>query len=293
MNKIFLLLFVFIFSFSGNVNAQLNMNIFKKDGSIISIAVNEIDSINYSNRDLALVKTISASSITQTSATVGGEILNNGTSNITSRGVCWSNTPNPTTANNVKYSNTSSSLFSVNLTNLSSRSVYYVRAFAINASGTSYGQEIVFMTDFDELSYVGVYKGIHFIQDSILLGIIKTLDPNYVNGRLDTITITAGSNANDKIVDVYSTWYKTTFKVNLGSISGGNVAETPVNHLDIFGESSPSLEYKDLIMKSNSEVKFSGTSRFEFYSYLTFTLMIDGNQYPKFSSFPLESYFVK
>ena len=79
------------------------MNIYKSNGSIQSIVVNNIDSITYSGTpigNLATLTTTTLSSITAIGASSGGNISNDGGSSIIARGVCWSISPNPTTANN-------------------------------------------------------------------------------------------------------------------------------------------------------------------------------------------------
>mgnify|MGYP003840735175 CR=1 FL=1 len=67
---------------------------------------------------------------------------------ITSRGVVWSTSPNPTVSLSTK---TSINLFGpngfwFNMTNLSLNSTYYIRAYASNSLGTTYGNEKVFKT---------------------------------------------------------------------------------------------------------------------------------------------------
>ncbi len=90
--------------------------------------------------------TLAVSNITNNSARTGGNITVDGGSSITSRGVCFSKTPNPTTSSIVVQSGSGTGSFNVNLTNLTANTTYYVRAYAINSTGTAYGNEVSFKT---------------------------------------------------------------------------------------------------------------------------------------------------
>ncbi len=91
--------------------------------------------------------TTQASEITSYGALSGGNITDDGGSAVTGRGVCWSTSPNPeadlTTCTN---DGTGKGLFSSTLTGLASRTIYYVRAYARNSAGVSYGQQIQLQT---------------------------------------------------------------------------------------------------------------------------------------------------
>ena len=85
--------------------------------------------------------------ITTNSAEVGGVSISDNGASIFERGICWSTSPNPTTALTTKiYSGTGIYNFWEYLTNLTQGTVYYVRAFATNSVGTGYGNQITFST---------------------------------------------------------------------------------------------------------------------------------------------------
>lgn len=92
------------------------------------------------------VTTTSATEITGTTATSGGNISSDGGYEITARGVCWSTSPNPTVANSHTSDSTGNGTFTSNLTNLSPNTTYYLKAYATNSITTSYGNEIMFTT---------------------------------------------------------------------------------------------------------------------------------------------------
>lgn len=90
--------------------------------------------------------TVAVTEITANSATSGGDISNDGGATVSARGVCWSTNPNPTTANNKTTDGAGPGTFSSALINLTSGTIYYVRAYATNNMGTSYGNEVSFNT---------------------------------------------------------------------------------------------------------------------------------------------------
>jgi hypothetical protein len=94
---------------------------------------------------LAVLTTTTVSSITQTTAVSGGSISYQGASAITARGICWSTSINPTLANSFTSNGTGIGTFTSNLTGLTAGTTYYVRAYATNASGTSYGNQLSFI----------------------------------------------------------------------------------------------------------------------------------------------------
>ena len=94
------------------------------------------------------VSTTSITNVTTSSAVSGGSITNSGGASVTARGVCWSTAINPTIALSTKTSNgNGTGSFSSSLTGLTTRTTYYVRAYATNSVGTSYGQNISFTTN--------------------------------------------------------------------------------------------------------------------------------------------------
>jgi uncharacterized protein YukE len=86
------------------------------------------------------------SQITETSAVAGGEVISDGGAEVTSRGVCWSIDSNPTIENDKTIDGEGVGSFQSNLSDLSQNTTYYVRAYATNSEGTSYGEEISFTT---------------------------------------------------------------------------------------------------------------------------------------------------
>jgi len=86
-----------------------------------------------------------SSAVTATTAISGGTITSDGGVTITAVGVCWATTQNPTIAYSKTRDDISTGFFSY-LTELMPNTTYYVRAYATNSLGTSYGAQISFMT---------------------------------------------------------------------------------------------------------------------------------------------------
>lgn len=129
--------------------AQTIMNIHLDNGGLLQIPMHTIDSITYTvtaQYDLATITTSPISFISNTSAISGGNITNDGGSPVTHRGICFSTSPLPTTADSTIFSGSGIGSFVSNLTGLTPNTNYYVRAFAISSAGTSYGDELNFTT---------------------------------------------------------------------------------------------------------------------------------------------------
>jgi PKD repeat protein len=92
------------------------------------------------------VTTTAISNITYNSATSGGNVTSDGGSAVTARGVCWSTSMNPTTADAHTTEAGTTGAYTSQMTGLSYSTLYYVRAYATNVHGTSYGNEITFTT---------------------------------------------------------------------------------------------------------------------------------------------------
>lgn len=87
-----------------------------------------------------------AVSITDTSAVVYGNVTDDGDSTITERGVCYGASANPTTADDTVTNPGTTGEFNCNISGLTASTTYHVRAYAINAVGTSYGADVEFTT---------------------------------------------------------------------------------------------------------------------------------------------------
>lgn len=127
-----------------------------------------------------IVTTSAISNIETTSASAGGQISNDGGSPITSRGVCWSTTQNPTIADSKSIDGSLVGSFVSQLSGLKSSTTYYVRAYASNNITTAYGQQITFTTSSGPLFQFG--SGVTDIEGnnykSVIIGAQEWMEEN-------------------------------------------------------------------------------------------------------------------
>ena len=93
------------------------------------------------------VTTYAITQITETTAVAGGNVTSDGGATVTERGVVYSTSSNPTTSSSKVNTGSGTGAFSCNLSNLQENTTYYVRAYAINKNGTSYGEQNSFTTN--------------------------------------------------------------------------------------------------------------------------------------------------
>ncbi len=131
---------------------------------------------------VATVTTTSpATAITQTGASVGGNIVTNGGAAVTESGVVFGTAANPViTGSKVATSpNVTTGTFTVSLTGLTSGSNYFARAYAKNSVGVSYGSEITFAT-----------PALEFFTNRAAWGFEQTTFPN--NAEITTFSFPSG-----------------------------------------------------------------------------------------------------
>lgn len=139
--------------------------------------------------DLALptVSLVEIKSVTKNSATVVANVSEEGASQVTERGIIVGATPDISLDKGTKYELGSGiGEFSLDLTDLTSLTKYYVKVYATNADGTSYSQVQSFITDYEgeEInlsaagtanSYIVPDNGRDFIFDAGVKGNTSTL----------------------------------------------------------------------------------------------------------------------
>lgn len=100
-----------------------------------------------------VVLTNTLSEIRETTATCSSFISSDGGSEVIGRGVCWSTQPMPTIADSITMDGEGVGNFTSKLTGLILNSSYYVRAYATNKAGTSYGHIKSFTTSTNEIQF--------------------------------------------------------------------------------------------------------------------------------------------
>ncbi len=105
--------------------------------------------ISCEKKDIATIPVLTTnvvSDITAGSATCGGNISDDGGVSVSERGVCWSIEQTPTEDDNKTTDGTGTGSFTSLLTGLQPNTNYYARAYAINSSGTGFGNTLSFTT---------------------------------------------------------------------------------------------------------------------------------------------------
>ena len=109
--------------------------------------VRAVRPLNGSSITTPTVTTTAPSNVTTNSAICGGNVTFDGGATVTQRGICYSTSQNPTTSSQTVSSGSGTGSFTCNLTGLSANTKYYVRAYATNSKGTSYGEQKSFTTE--------------------------------------------------------------------------------------------------------------------------------------------------
>ncbi|MBI9053332.1 MAG: T9SS type A sorting domain-containing protein [Bacteroidales bacterium] len=104
--------------------------------------------VSFTSFKVPTVTTQAVTSIATTTATANGNITDLGIPNPIQHGVCWNTggTPMLTDSKTEDGAVSGTGAFTSDLTSLSAGTMYYVRAYAINAAGTVYGSEVSFTT---------------------------------------------------------------------------------------------------------------------------------------------------
>ena len=163
-------------------NMPRKINVYKSNVIVFEKLVSEIDSIIFAiSNMLATLTTNPVSDITESTATMGGNITFVGFPEYFERGVCYSTSNNPT-VNDTKFiiAGSGTGEFSANVSGLTPNTQYYVRAYAINDEGVAYGNEVDFTMECAPTSY---YGDITFTTESQLLD-FKNAGYEYVCGNV-------------------------------------------------------------------------------------------------------------
>jgi hypothetical protein len=135
-----------------DATGALYNSIVKIDSAHCAVAFRGADSDGFINTfvlaDTPTMDTQAATSVSYTSATLNGEVTDDGNATLTERGFAYNTTGTPTTADNTVSESGSfnEGTYSLNATGLTDNTLYYVRAYGINSEGTSYGDEVTFTT---------------------------------------------------------------------------------------------------------------------------------------------------
>ncbi|HRZ48558.1 MAG TPA: FISUMP domain-containing protein [Bacteroidales bacterium] len=115
---------------------------------------------------LPIVLTDSATMLTSSAFKIHSKVSSSGGTTVTSRGICYGTSPNPTILNNSVPYGSGTGSFSPVVTGLALNTTYYLRGYATNSTGTAYGNQVTLTTpqtykayDYDGNAYDTVQIG--------------------------------------------------------------------------------------------------------------------------------------
>ena len=172
---------------------------------------------------LPRVTTSAASGITDTSAVSGGNVVRDGGTPVTARGVCWSTNPLPTLNDSHTSDGTGRGVFTSTLTGLSHGTLYYVRSYATNAVDTAYGNDVLAFTLIDTTTHY--LTGLFSVSDS--------LQVMFSPGNLQYTT--CGTHAVAGGGTAQGTWRFAAHQWDTIGVANANISSTYIGWIDFFG----------------------------------------------------------
>ena len=124
-----------------------------------------IYSCENSKANTPILTTTEPGNISKNSVVSGGNITDDGGSQVTGRGVCWSTSENPDISANKTSDGSGTGIFVSTINGLSPNTLYHLRAYATNNNGTSYGNQLSFTTAQDNVDAGGQIIADHTVVD--------------------------------------------------------------------------------------------------------------------------------
>ncbi len=129
-----------------------NTNYFVRAYATNEVGTNYGNQLTFQIKSLATIETAAVTQITIDGAISGGLIESSGGSPVSAKGAVWSTSPGPTISLPTKTMDGPGCCNFVSyLTGLNSNTTYFVRVYATNEVGTSYGNELSFVTGLYDL----------------------------------------------------------------------------------------------------------------------------------------------
>ena len=136
-----------------NYNTDMDLGVYTSQNNSSNIGYGRAVRcvIDSDHQDVAFpyVTTLSVDNITSNSAYAEASLVSEGINSVTERGFVYAKQENPTIANNkvkVPAEDTMLGEYSTTITGLDAGTTYYIRAYATNGHGTSYGKSIMIRT---------------------------------------------------------------------------------------------------------------------------------------------------
>lgn len=211
-------------------------------------------------RGTPVLSTSKVSAITPFAATSGGNITDDGGFSITARGIVWSENANPTISLPTKTNDgTGTGSFTASLMGLNWDKEYHVRAYANYATGTAYGEDIVFTTTPIDISTAAFIEITHKAATSggtiggtggssiLARGVVWGTSPNptvSLNTKTQNGTGTGNFKSTINNLTPNTTYYARSYASNNATTSyGAEVNFTTANGIvDIDGNAYPIIQ---------------------------------------------------
>ncbi len=176
-------------------------------------------SIRCVKNEYATVITDNITSISGTTATSGGNVVDAGRGTVTARGVCWNTGGNPTISDPHTTDGSGTGTFTSSLTNLSYNTVYYVKAYATTENGTVYGNEQDFSTPEAALPTLSTSANVNNITNESAEAGGELLDAG--NGTITEMGLCWSTSTNPTESDFNETAVSNPFTLSLTGLSPG------------------------------------------------------------------------
>ncbi len=165
-------------------------------------------------------------SVTLTTASSVGDILNDGGVPVTERGVCWNTTGSPTIEGSHSSDGSGTDLFSSTLTDLTVGTTYYVRSYATNSQGTGYSNQITFVQIEPVTDHDGNVYSVVTISTQVWMG--ENLRTTTFNDGNPILNVVNGREWANLSTPAYA-WYNNSepsYKIPYGAIYNWYAAST-------------------------------------------------------------------
>ena len=263
-------------SYDITIYMKENRTFYVRSYAISEAGVAYGEQVSFTTPTTPLVNTIAVTDITANTATGGGLISDDGGLDIIARGLVWSTSSNPTVDLNTKTSDgTGPGSFVGQLAGLTIGTRYYVRAYATNALGTAYGEELSFSTLYilfnENISYGSVsdidgnnYKTVNIGTQTWMAENLKTTKyrdgtsiPNVTSYSWDNLTTGAWCyyNNNSNYDEAYGKLY------NWYAVGTGKLCPE--------GWHVPSISEWEILIDNNLYLKEIGSEHWYYYSGIT------------------------
>jgi uncharacterized protein (TIGR02145 family) len=167
------------------------------------------------------VSTIPVTTNIYYSSIVGGHISSDSDIPVTERGVFWGTSQNPAVTGIKLQIGTGKGLFQTNLTGLAANTTYYVCAYAINGTGTAFGEQISFTTPSSATTVKDVEDNVYkIVTIGSQIWMAENLKTTKYNTGVPIPQVTNATSWNDLSTPAYC-WYnndRATYKDIYGAL---------------------------------------------------------------------------